>query len=133
MGHGSSWSQRRIAWRMKDAEAKKAQQRADELCCEAWNERMRLLGGPVQPSPSLRAAIGGGFAFLRVECNACQQSAWVDLRTIRRPGRTSLWQLEASLVCQHCRRGSRFPPRAKIEMLCRQDREMGEGRWQARD
>jgi len=133
MGHESSWSGRRITWRHKDDEAKKAQQRADELCCEGWNCRMRLLGGPVQPSPSLRAAIDGGFPFLRVECNACRQHAWVDLTKVHRPASTWVWQLEASLVCQHCRRGTRFAPRAKIEMLCRADREMGEAPYQPRD
>jgi hypothetical protein len=132
MGHGS-WSRRRIEWRSKDEAARAAQQRADRLCCEAWNERMRLLGGPVQPSPSLAAAINGGFPFLRVECNACQQSAWVDLRKIRRPGSTWLWQLEASLVCRYCRRGQKFAPRANIERLCRTEGEMGEPRFQPRD
>jgi hypothetical protein len=41
-----SWSQRRIAWRIKDDAARQAQARADRLTCAAWNERMRLLGGP---------------------------------------------------------------------------------------
>jgi len=128
-----SWSQRRTTWRIKDDAAKKAQVHADALCCEAWNERLRLLGGPVQPSPSLRAAINGGYPFLRVECHACRQHAWVDLRKVRRPGSTWIWQLEASLVCQHCRRGTRFAPRAAIEALCRHDREMGEPPHQPRD
>jgi len=130
---GGSWSQRRIEWRFKDEAAKKAQAHADALACEAWNERMRLLGGPVQPSPSLRAAINGGFPFLRVVCNACQQNAWVDLTKVRRAASTAIWQLEASLVCQHCRRGRKFAPRANIEALCRHDREMGEPRHQPRD
>jgi hypothetical protein len=133
MGSGPSWSQRRIDWRIKDEAAKKAQAHADALCCEAWNDRMRLLGGPLQPSPSLRAAIEGGFPFLRVECNACRQNAWIDLTKVRRPGATWIWQLEASLVCQHCRRGTRFAPRANIEMLCRHAGEMREGRYQPRD
>lgn len=60
--------------------AKKAQAHGDALACEAWNERVRLLGGPAQPAPSLGAAINGGFPFLRVECNACHQNAWVGLR-----------------------------------------------------
>jgi hypothetical protein len=128
-----SWSQRRIAWRIKDDAAKKAQARADTLACEAWNERMRLLGGPAQPSPSLAAAINGGHPYLRVECNACHQNAWVDLRKIRRPGATAIWQLEASLVCHHCRRGTRFAPRATIEALCRTERQMGEPPYQPRD
>jgi hypothetical protein len=128
-----SWSQRRISWRIKDDAARQAQVHADTLACEAWNERMRLLGGPVRPSPSLRAAINGGFPFLRVECNACRQNAWVDLTKIRRPPGTAIWQIEASLVCQHCRRGTRFAPRATIEALCRHDREMGEPPYQPRD
>src|SRR6478672_13078885 len=102
---GGSWSQRRIAWRIKDEAAKTAQARADALACEAWNERMRMLGGPAQPSPSLHAAINGGFPFLRVTCNACQQNAWVDLTKIRRRSITAIWQPEAALVCQHCGRG----------------------------
>ena len=44
-----------------------------------------------------------------------------------------LWQLEASLVCQHCRRGRRFAPRATIEALRRYEHEMGEPPYQPRD
>jgi hypothetical protein len=132
MGHESSWSGRRSRWRSKDEEARHAQQHADSLACEAWNARMHLLGGPVQPSPSLRGAIDGGFPFLRVQCNACQQNAWVDLSQVRRAQSTWIWQLEASLVCQHCRRGTRFAPRARIERLCRAHGEMGEAPFQDR-
>ena len=117
---------------MKDDEAKRAQQLADRLCCEAWIERLRQLGGPLQPSPSIRATISGGYPFLRVECIACQQNAWVDLRKVRRAPETPVWKLEASLVCAHCRRGTRFPPRAKIEMLCEYDGQIG-ARHQDRD
>ena len=133
MSHSQSRSGRYTAVRSKDDDAKRAQQVADRLCCEAWNERLMQLGGPLQPSPSLRAAISGGYAWLRVECNACRQHAWVDLREVRRPPETEIWKLEASLVCRHCRRGTRYPPRARIEMLCTHERQIGAPRHQDRD
>ena len=42
-------------------------------------------------------------------------------------------KLEASLVCDPCRHHTRFPPRARIEMLCRHDGERGAPRHQDRD
>lgn len=126
MGHnGPSWAKRHAAWRSKRDDAAKAQQHADALACDAWNERILMLGGPLQPSPSIRGAVNGGFPFLRVQCSACRQSAWLDLRTVRRPQSTAIWALEGSLACQLCRRTSRFAPRTTIEMLCRHDREIG--------
>ena len=122
---GSSRYSRGVSVRIKDDAAKRAQGVADRLCCEAWNERLAQLGGPLRPSPSLRAAINGGYPFLRVECNACQQSAWVDLTKVRRPPETWVWQLEGSLACQLCRPRSTFPPRTRIEMLCEYDKQAG--------
>ena len=133
MGSGPNWARRHSAWRWKNEQAQNAQKVADRLSCEAWNERLTQLGGPLQPSPSLRAAINGGFPWLRVECNACQQNAGVDLRKIRRPEETPIWALEASLVCHHCRRGRSFPPRARIEMLCEHHKQLGTMRHQDRD
>ena len=118
---------------MKDDAARKAQQVADKLACEAWNERLAQLGGPLQPSPSLRAAINGGYPWLRDECNACQQNAWVDLAKVRRPPETPVWTLEPSLSCQPCRGGRRYGPRAQIEMLCQYDKQTGAKPFQERD
>lgn len=134
MGHnGPSRSSRSIDVKIKDAEAKRAQQIADKLACEAWNERMLKLGGPIRPSPSIRAAINGDHPFLRVECSACQQSAWVDLRKVRRRPETWVWQLEGSLACSVCRERVRFPPRTQIEMLCSYDKQPGAKPHQDRD
>ena len=133
MGHnGSSWGTRHLAWRIKRDAAESAQRHADKLACEARNERLTQLGGPLQPSPSLRAAVNGGFRLLRVQCSACQQNAWVDLTKVRRRPETWIWQLEGSLACQHCRQRSRFAPRTKIEMLCRADKEMGSSPFEER-
>jgi hypothetical protein len=126
MSHdGRSRHARSIDVKMKDEAARKAQQFADKLACEAWSARLRQLGGPLRPSPSIRAAISGGFRYLRVECSACNQHAWVDLAKVRRLPETSIWQLEGSLACRLCRRGRSFPPRTKIEMLCAYDKQMG--------
>jgi hypothetical protein len=71
MSHGgSSRRTRGVNVRIKDDAAKRAQNVADRLACEAWNERLRQLGGPLQPSPSIRAAVNGGYPFLRVACSA---------------------------------------------------------------
>src|SRR5947209_678057 len=131
--NGPSRSRRHAAWRWKEEQAGKARKHADALECEAFNERMMQLGGPIQPSPTLGTAMNGGYAWVRVECNACQQTAWVDLTKIRRRPDTPIWKLEASLVCQVCRRGRSFAPRAKIEMLCQYDKQMGPSPFQERN
>jgi hypothetical protein len=130
MSHSErSQHHRSIDVRIKDDAAKKAQQHANKLACETCNERLALLGGPLQPSPSLRAAINGGFSWLRVECNACYQNPWVDLKKVRRTGQTSIWALEASL-CEVCRRRRSIPPRAKIERLYQYDKQIGPAPYQ---
>lgn len=52
--------------------AKRAQQVA-ERACEALSER-RSSWGPIQASPSIRAAINSGPHYLTVEWSACQQT-----------------------------------------------------------
>jgi hypothetical protein len=119
--------------RMKEDEARKAQQVADKLACEAWNERLAKLGGPLRPSPTIRAAVSGSYAFLRVECNGCQQGAWVDLAKVRRAPGTWIWQLEGALACHLCRERSKFPPRTRIQMLCQHHGQLGALRHEDRD
>lgn len=134
MSHsGRSGTSRRLEVRAKDNEARQAQKRADQLSCEAWNTRLAQLGGPLRPSPSIRAAVNGGYGWLRVECNACQQKAWIDLTKVPRPPETPIWALEPSLSCQPCRGGRRYGPRAQIEMLCQYDKQAGPEPYQERD
>jgi len=97
--------------------ARAAQRKADRLACEAWNMRMRQEGGPLQPSPSLRAAISGGFRFLLVQCEGCRTHAYVDLEAVRRPPGTPIWRLERSLACDMCRAKNNRAPRAVIQRL----------------
>ena len=109
-----------------------ARQEADRLACVAWNERMTRLGGPPDPAPSLRAAISGGFAFLRVACNGCHQQAWIDLRKLRRAPETPIDALARALICSLCRRGRSFS-RAKLQMLCQFSGEVGPDPYQERE
>jgi hypothetical protein len=102
--------------------ARDAQRKADELACVAWNMRMKVDGGPAQPSPSLRAATNAGFRFLRVRCSACRTPAYVDLASVRRRPATPIWAIEGALACDPCRGSGRRAPRATIEALTRERR-----------
>lgn len=92
----------RIDIRMLEDEAAGAQKTADELACHAWNERMRRLGGPATPSPSIAKAINAGYNFLEVACQGCRTHAVIVLRRLRRRWSSEIHTLEGALVCQRC-------------------------------
>jgi hypothetical protein len=100
--------------------ARDAQRKADELACHAWNIRMKAEGGPAQPSPSLRAALNGGYRFLRVQCSGCKQRAYIDLEQVKRRPATPIWTLEGALACEPCPDRNRRAPRATLERLSRE-------------
>jgi hypothetical protein len=106
--------------------AQDAQRAADALACRAWNLRMKQ-GGPREPSPSLRAALNGGYQFLWVQCGGCKQRAYVDLTQVKRPPATPVWALQRHLTCQHCRSAHRRGPRATVERLARERRYDADG------
>jgi hypothetical protein len=56
--------------------------RADELLCEAWNERMWADGEPIDPSPLVDQAINGGYPWLEIRCSRCKTLRDVDLATL---------------------------------------------------
>jgi hypothetical protein len=127
--NGPSWGRRFISVHMAHEAAQRAaddaQGNADELLCAAWNEGMSLLGGPAQPSPTIRAAIAGGFPFLRVHCSnrECRRVVWIALAEIDRPADTQVHRLEGSpcRVCMAHRRGGR----AVLEQLTARKGEHG--------
>ena len=55
---------------------------------------MKEDGGPAQPSPSIRAALNGGYRFLRVQCSACKQRAYINLEQVKRRPGTAIWTLD---------------------------------------
>src|ERR1041385_8932595 len=109
---GPSYGRRIAEIRAAADAARDAQRKADEMACKAWNMRMSQEGGPTQPSPSLRAAINGGFRFLRVQCSGCKQRAYIDLQQVKRRPGTPIWTLEGALACDLCRERNRRAPRA---------------------
>ena len=88
--------------RAADQRAKEARQVAYLAACDAWNLRMRVYGGPAQPSPLLGDVLNAGFHYLEVKCAGCQTHSTVDLSTIRRPKETPIWQLEHRMRCRPC-------------------------------
>jgi hypothetical protein len=118
MGRPSDWKTQAELTAAETA-ARQAQRAADELACRAWNVRVKQ-GGPGEPSPSLRAALNGGYRFLWVQCRGCKQRAYVDLTLVKRPPATPVWTLQRDLACRHCRGGNRRGPRATVERLARQ-------------
>lgn len=81
-------------------------QEADRLHCEAWNAIM-FCGGPAVDSPTIAAAINGGFPLLLVCCNRCDAQRRVDLRMVRRPRDSNVHLMEAALFCEACSTGRR--------------------------
>lgn len=81
-------------------------QEADRLRCEAWNAIM-FCGGPSVDSPTIAAAINGGFPLLLVCCNRCDAQRRVDLRKVQRPRDSDVHLMEAALFCESCSTGRR--------------------------
>ena len=82
--------------------ADETRQMADRLACEEWTARM-FIGGELDPSPTIDAALGCGCVFLRVECRACSHSDRVDLREVIWPRDKPVHTLEKVLRCQTCK------------------------------
>lgn len=70
---------------------------ADWLLCESWNERMWSDGEPIDPSPTMDQAIGGGYAWLENRMLTLQDPAR------RRPGHAAveMYKSYGKLVPRH--------------------------------
>jgi hypothetical protein len=100
-------------------EARKADHRIRAAEYEIWSAQMEGYGGPSQPSPTIARAIGAGYFFLEVKCHRCDHRGAVDLRTLHRHDSTEIWQLEASLSCERCRRARHWKTRVHMIKLSR--------------
>ena len=74
---------------------------AHRLACREWNVR-QFIGGGAEPSPTIGAAIDGGYTMLRVECRACGHSRDVDLKEVVRLAKQQVHTLSKSLLCATC-------------------------------
>jgi hypothetical protein len=117
--NGPSEACRLIGVRIAADAARRVQAEADELAIVAWNARMAE-GGPAQPSPTLRVALGRGYRYLQVRCQACREATFIDLAEVRRSADTPVWKLEGALACRPCRERDHRAPRGTIERLARE-------------
>lgn len=80
-------------------EAIEAYARAHRLACQEWNVR-QFIGGEVAPSPTIGAAIDGGYTMLKVICRACGHSRDIDLNEVIWPVKKEVHTLP--LRCAQC-------------------------------
>lgn len=92
---------------------------ADRLLCESWNERMWADGGPIDPSPTVDQAIGGGYPSLEIECSRCTTKRDVDLAALRHPPTTFVHDLASRLRCSKCAKANRRPPATLLQLTQR--------------
>ena len=85
-----------------------ARKEADQLACEAWNQRMLGYKGPAQPSPALGDALNAGYRYLEVRCLGCDTHQTVALDIVRRPKSTPIHELERYMRCKDCSQVRRY-------------------------
>jgi hypothetical protein len=78
-----------------------------ERLIAAWNER-QTKRMPMLFSPTIGAAIAGGYWFLWVRCPACRTTNAIDLRTLDRHRDAAVTSLIPALSCRSCRPNAPF-------------------------
>jgi hypothetical protein len=86
-----------------------ARKEADQLACQAWNQRMLGYKGPAQPSPALGDALNAGYRYLEVRCLGCDTHQTVALDVVRRPKATPIHELERYMRCKDCSQVRGYP------------------------
>lgn len=76
---------------------------AHRLDCQEWSVR-QFIGGDVEPSPTIAAAIDAGYILLRVECRACGHGDRINLAEVIWPREKPVHTLTKALVCKRCQR-----------------------------
>src|SRR6202023_1926963 len=84
--------------------AKEARKEADQLACEAWNQRMLGYKGPAQSSPALGNALNAGYRYLKVRCLGSDTHQTVALDIVRRPKTTLSTSSSATCAARIARR-----------------------------
>ena len=94
-------------------------QRADDLACQSWNERMWSAGEPIDPSPTIDQAIHGGYPWLEIECARCRTPRDVDLAALRHASTTCVHDLATRLRCQKCAGAGKRPAATLLQLAAR--------------
>jgi len=86
------------------AAADRALAEAHRLDCELWSTRL-FLGGQDQPSPSIAAALHGGYELLEVQCRHCNHAQTIDLALVIWPPERPVHTIRKALYCAKCEKG----------------------------
>jgi phage FluMu protein Com len=91
-------------------------QRADDLSCQSWNERMWSAGEPIDPSPTIDQAINGGYSWLQIQCSRCKNHREVDLCIVPHEVTTFVHDLSTRLRCEKCKKVGKRPAALLLQL-----------------
>jgi len=91
-------------------------QRADDMACQSWNERMWSVAEPIDPSPTIDQAINGGFPWLQIECSRCKTPRDVDLAALPHVPATCVHDLASRLRCEKCKKAGKRPVATLLQL-----------------
>lgn len=108
----------RLIQRLEEARivAAEHQRMVHRLACQEWSVR-QFIGGDVEPSPSIAAAIDADCIWLLVECSACGHGQRVDLTEVIWPRDKPIHTLGKVLMCARCQRDGRPKRRPNLTGL----------------
>lgn len=85
------------------AAADAARAQAYALACAAWNTAL-FIGELDHASPTIAAAIAGGFSLLEVRCEHSKHTEMIDLALVVQPRDRQVAQMRSYLYCSPCQR-----------------------------
>ncbi|TWH94034.1 hypothetical protein IQ17_06900 [Bradyrhizobium daqingense] len=85
------------------AVADAARAKAYALDCAAWNTAL-FIGELDHASPTIAAAIAGGFSLLEVRCEHCKHTEMIDLALVVQPRDRQVALMRNFLYCSPCQR-----------------------------
>lgn len=80
-----------------------ARAKAYALDCMAWNSAL-FIGELDHASPTIAAAIAGGFPLLEVRCEHCKHTEIIDLALVVQPRDRQVALMRSFLYCSPCQR-----------------------------
>jgi hypothetical protein len=100
---GSSYANLREQAARADAAADAARAQAYALDCAAW--KTALLSGEIDhASPTIAAALAGGFSLLEVRCEHCKHTEIIDLALVVQPRDRQVALMRNFVYCGLCQR-----------------------------
>jgi hypothetical protein len=85
------------------AAADAARAKAYALDCLAWNTAL-FIGEVDHQSPTIKAALAGGYSLLEVRCDHCKHTEIIDLALVVQPRERQVALMRNYLYCSPCQR-----------------------------